>query len=46
MRERARQYEENPDLVRSIVAEGCEKARTIAKATLDDVREAMGLDYR
>tara|TARA_B110000305_G_C18835007_1_gene357523 strand:- start:299 stop:472 length:174 start_codon:yes stop_codon:yes gene_type:complete len=46
MRERARQYEENPDLVRSIVAEGCEKARTIARATLDDVREAMGLDYR
>ena len=46
MRDRARQYEENPDLVRSIVAEGCEKARMIAKATLEDVREAMGLDYR
>jgi tryptophanyl-tRNA synthetase len=46
MRERARQYEESPDLVKSIVAEGCEKARTIAKATLEDVRAAMGLDYR
>ncbi|MDA0977640.1 MAG: tryptophan--tRNA ligase [Proteobacteria bacterium] len=46
MRERARQYEENPDLVKSIVAEGCEKARTIAKATLEEVRSAMGLDYR
>ncbi|MFT6118026.1 MAG: tryptophanyl-tRNA synthetase [Candidatus Azotimanducaceae bacterium] len=46
MRERARQYEESPDLVKSIVAEGCEKARTIAKATLEDVRSAMGLDYR
>ncbi|MEX1237625.1 MAG: tryptophan--tRNA ligase, partial [Pseudomonadales bacterium] len=30
MRERARQYEENPDIVKSIVAEGCEKARAIA----------------
>jgi tryptophanyl-tRNA synthetase len=46
MRERARQYEENPDLVKSIVAEGCEKARNVAKATLEDVRAAMGLDYR
>ena len=46
MRERAVQYEENPDLVKSIVAEGCEKARTIAKSTLEEVRSAMGLDYR
>ena len=46
MRERAVQYEENPDLVKSIVAEGCERARTIARATLEEVRSAMGLDYR
>ena len=46
MRERALQFEENPDLVKSIVAEGCEKARSYAKATLDEVRNAMGLDYR
>ena len=46
MRERAQQYEENPDLVKSIVSEGCEKARTIAKSTLEEVRAAMGLDYR
>ena len=46
MRERARQYEENPDLVKTIVAEGCEKARSIAKATMEEVRSAMGLDYR
>ena len=46
MRERAQQYEDNPDLVKSIVAEGCEKARTIARATLEEVRSAMGLDYR
>ncbi|MBT3428222.1 MAG: tryptophan--tRNA ligase [Gammaproteobacteria bacterium] len=46
MRERAQQFEENPDLVKSIVAEGCEKARSQARATLDEVRSAMGLDYR
>ncbi|MDA0788420.1 MAG: tryptophan--tRNA ligase [Proteobacteria bacterium] len=46
MRERARQYEENPDLVKGIVAEGCEKARTIARSTLEEVRSAMGLNYR
>ena len=45
-RERARQYEENPDLVKSIVAEGCERARSIARATMEEVRSAMGLDYR
>ncbi len=46
MRERAEQYEENPDLVKSIVAEGCEKARNVARQTLEEVRSAMGLDYR
>jgi tryptophanyl-tRNA synthetase len=46
MRERARQYEENPDLVRSIVAEGCEEARTIARATIEEVRQSIGLEYR
>ena len=46
MRERAKQYEDNPDLVRGIVAEGCEKARQVAKATLEEVRAAMGLNYR
>lgn len=46
IRERAKQYEDNPDVVRSIVAEGCEEARTIARTTLEDVRSAMGLDYR
>lgn len=46
MLERAKQYEENPDLVKSIIAEGCENARTLARSTLDEVRQAMGLDYR
>ncbi len=46
MRERARQYEENRDLVRTIVAEGCEEARSIARSTIEEVRQAMGMDYR
>ena len=46
MRERAGQYEEDPELVKSIVAEGCEKARSIARATLEEVRAVMGLSYR
>jgi len=45
-RERARQYEENLDLVKTIVAEGCEKARSVARATMEEVRSVMGLDYR
>jgi tryptophanyl-tRNA synthetase len=43
--ERARPYEEEPDLLRSIVADGSEKARDLARQTMRDVREAMGLDY-
>lgn len=46
IQERARQYEENTDLVRSLVQEGCEEAREVAKDTLDEVRQAMGLAYR
>jgi len=45
IRMRAAEYSSNPDLVKSIVAEGCEKARDTAKQTLEDVREAMGLGY-
>jgi tryptophanyl-tRNA synthetase len=45
MRERARRYEEDPQLVRNIIADGCEKARKLAQETMRDVREAMGLNY-
>jgi len=44
-RERARPYEEDLDLVRSIVADGCERAQELARQTMRDVREAMGLDF-
>ncbi len=46
MRQRAQEYEDNPELVRGIIAEGCEKAREAARQTLDDVKQAMGLAYR
>jgi tryptophanyl-tRNA synthetase len=43
---RAQEFEENPELVRGIIAEGCERAREVARNTLDAVRQAMGMDYR
>ncbi|SEL13212.1 tryptophanyl-tRNA synthetase [Atopomonas hussainii] len=46
MQERAADYESSPDLVRSILADGAEKARETARETLVDVRHAMGLNYR
>ncbi|MBI0408586.1 MAG: tryptophan--tRNA ligase [Nitrosomonadaceae bacterium] len=45
MHERARMYEEDPTLVRNIIADGCEKADKLAQETMHDVREAMGLSY-
>jgi len=45
IRERAQHYEDNPDLVRSIMADGCEKAQELARDTMRDVREAMGLTF-
>jgi tryptophanyl-tRNA synthetase len=45
MRERAQRYLDDPTLVKSIVADGCEKARTLAAETMREVREAMGLNY-
>jgi tryptophanyl-tRNA synthetase len=43
---RAQEFEENPELVRGIIAEGCERARGAARETLDAVRQAMAMDYR
>jgi len=39
----AQQYEHDPDLVRSIIIEGCDTARESARETLSEVRTAMGL---
>jgi len=45
MRERARMYESDPQLVKNIIADGCEKARKLAQETMRDVRAAIGLEY-
>lgn len=45
-RERGREYEDNPELVRSILEEGRERARDAARDTLQEVRRVMGLEYR
>jgi tryptophanyl-tRNA synthetase len=42
-RERAEQFEGDPGLVHSILLEGSEKARDVAKETIEDVRAAIGL---
>jgi tryptophanyl-tRNA synthetase len=46
IQERAREYEQDMKLVKSIVKEGSEAARDVARETLVEVREAMGLSYR
>ena len=43
---RARTYEDNPDMVRSILNDGAEVAEDAARQTLIEVRQAMGLQYR
>lgn len=45
IQERAAEYAEDPTLVKNIVAEGCEKARKLARETMRDVRDVMGLNY-
>jgi tryptophanyl-tRNA synthetase len=45
MRERAQTYLDDPTLVKSIIADGCDKARKLAAETMRDVRESMGLTY-
>ncbi|WP_457674105.1 tryptophan--tRNA ligase [Thiolapillus sp.] len=46
MQERAAEYESDPDLVRNIINEGCEKARDEARDTMEEVRHVMSLEYR
>ena len=43
MRKRGQEFEENPELVATLVQQGAEKAREVARATLDEVRRAMNL---
>ena len=43
IRERAKDYIEDPSAVQAIIDEGCEAARDVARDTLDEVRKVMGL---
>ncbi|HYW91921.1 MAG TPA: tryptophan--tRNA ligase [Gammaproteobacteria bacterium] len=45
IQDRIAEYESDPELVNGIVQEGCEQARDMARDTLAEVREAMGLRY-
>lgn len=46
IRKAGEQFKQDPEAVRSIIAQGCEEARDVARQTLEEVREAMGLSYR
>jgi tryptophanyl-tRNA synthetase len=43
MQARAAQLEAEPDMVRTFINEGCERARDVARETMDEVRRAMSL---
>ncbi len=45
IQERARALTEDPDMVKNIIADGCDKARDLARETMRDVRESMGLSF-
>ena len=46
LRERAAEYETSPDLIHAILQEGADQARDVARETLMEVRQAMGMSYR
>jgi len=43
---KARELEQQPELVRSVINEGCEAARDVARETMEEVRHAMSLVLR
>ena len=40
---RAVEYAAQPELVRSVLNDGCERAREVARETMEEVRHAMSL---
>jgi tryptophanyl-tRNA synthetase len=45
MQERIAKYQSNPNLIQEIIFDGSERARSVAKHTLEEVRDAMGITY-
>jgi len=46
IQERAKEYSEDHEAIRAVLSEGCEKARDVARETMEEVRQAMGIAYR
>ena len=46
IRERAQQFIDDPNALRGIIEDGCDAARSVARHTMKEVREAMGLIYK
>ena len=45
IQEEITKYESNPNLIQEIIFEGSERARVVAKSTMEEVRDAMGITY-
>ena len=45
IRERRKEYEKNPDLVKKILSEGTQKAREVVQGVLVEVKQAMKLTF-
>jgi tryptophanyl-tRNA synthetase len=43
--ERAQPYLDDPARLKAIIADGCDRARVVARETMREVREVMGLSY-
>ncbi|HJU28304.1 MAG TPA: hypothetical protein VJ718_03990, partial [Candidatus Binataceae bacterium] len=46
IRERRLEYQSNPQRVYEIIMEGTRKGRDLARATMDEVRDAMKIAYK
>ena len=45
IQENIAKYQSNPNLTQEIIFEGSEKARVVARSTMEEVRDAMGITY-
>jgi len=45
IQERAHELEQQPDLIRNLINDGCEAARDVARETMEEVRHAMSLVF-
>ncbi|SMN01525.1 Tryptophanyl-tRNA synthetase [uncultured Candidatus Thioglobus sp.] len=45
MQERIAKYQSEPELIKQIIHSGSKKARSVAKETMAEVRDVMGICY-